>query len=340
MSKQSAARRFDATQLMVLGRGAPEFGTFARFEEYLRPGDLLVMNLSGTLPGSIWVRKGSEGFELRLAAFAGDSLRGLREWWAVSFGAGDWRQPTEERGPPPKLRPGDILATDSGLRMEVLAVDADQPRLLRLSFLGEDFLPALYASARPIQYSYQAEELALWDVQTPLAQLPLSVEAPSALFPFRWEKLLALKRKCALAFLYHGAGLSSTGDAGLDAHLPLPEFFSIPARTVEAWRHARERGGRVIAVGTSAARALESAKGISGGEARRIEGVTDLRINASRQLRRVDGLLTGYHEPLTSHFELESAFVREEELRAGFREAEKRGFRRHEFGDSTLLLRH
>lgn len=341
MKKINAIRRFDHTQLMVLNHeGAPEFSSFARIEDHLRPEDLLVMNLSGTVPGSLWGQKeDGQILEIRLAAFAGRDLRDLREWWAIAFGAGNWEMPTEERGPPPALSAGDILTTNSGLRLKVLSADPKHPRLLKISFMGEGYLEMLYRQAAPIQYSYQAEALKLWDVQTPIAQIPLSVEAPSALFPFSWSRLLDLQSKFRIAYLYHGAGISSTGEAGLDERLPLPEFYSIPRETVRAWRHTRRRGGRIIAIGTSVARALESAEAIGEGELRPMEGTTTLRVDKSRVMHNVDGMLTGYHDPLTSHFELEAAFVGEIPLAEAFAEARERGFQKHEFGDATLLLK-
>ncbi|MGZ3695240.1 MAG: S-adenosylmethionine:tRNA ribosyltransferase-isomerase [Bdellovibrionota bacterium] len=341
MNKVNAARRFGATQLMVMDRGGlPKFETFANLESFLSPNDLLVMNLSGTIPASIAVRKqtGEEPFEIRLAAFAGSSLNNLRKWWAISLGAGDWRLPTEERGQSPELKVGDILVASPHLEMEVLSVDPQQGRLLKLFFSNEDFLSELYRMAQPIQYSYQEKTLDLWDVQTPLAQIPISVEAPSALFPFSWEQLLRLKEKFRVEFLYHGAGISSTGDPVLDERLPLPEFYSIPKATVRAWQETRAKGGRVIAIGTSVARALESAKTIGEGQPRLLEGVTTLRVRQDCTMDRVDGMLTGYHDPLTSHFDLESAFVGEGKLRTAFESARAKGFRKHEFGDATLLL--
>lgn len=347
MKKQRATRRFDATQLMVLkNSGAPEFSSFARLEDYLHPKDLLVVNLSGTIPGSLWVRQvhrirriGREApFEIRLAAYAGNSLTDLRDWWAVSFGSGNWSIPTEERGSPPVLKVDDILNVTPTLSLEVCSVDPQNGRLLKLSFLGKHFLSELYLMGHPIQYSYQENALELWHVQTPLAQLPLSVEAPSALFPFSWSRFLAMKTKFPIAYLYHGAGISSTGEASLDERLPLPEFYSIPKETVRAWQETRLVGGRVIAVGTTVTRALESAKSMGEGEPRLLEGMTNLRVRQGSMMEHVDGMLTGYHDPLTSHFDLEAAFVGAAVLEKAFEKAKERDFQKHEFGDTTLLL--
>lgn len=94
----------------------------------------------------------------------------------------------------------------------------------------------------------------------------------------------------------------------------------------------------MIAIGTSVARALESARLIGEGEPRSIEGVTILRVRQGCTMDRVDGMLTGYHDPLTSHFDFEAALVGTETLKQATSYAEDRGFRKHEGGDATLLL--
>jgi len=90
--------------------------------------------------------------------------------------------PTEDRGIPPTLRVGKLLIVSSRLQMKVLSIESQNGRLLRISFQGKDDLSELYRLASPIQYSYQPEALKLWDVQTPLAQVPFGVEAPSGHF--------------------------------------------------------------------------------------------------------------------------------------------------------------
>jgi S-adenosylmethionine:tRNA ribosyltransferase-isomerase len=119
--------------------------------------------------------------------------------------------------------------------------------------------------------------------------------------------------------------------------MPWPERYEIPASTVRAVNDARARGGRVIAVGTSVVRALEGCVQ-SHGALRAGEGVTALRIDARLVRRVVDGLLTGMHDPGSSHFDLLGAFAHDDVLRAAHAEAEQRGYRAHEFGDSALIL--
>jgi S-adenosylmethionine:tRNA ribosyltransferase-isomerase len=302
----------------------------------LSPGDVLVVNDSATLPASL--RGHAEGrkdtIELRLlAAEPDDSFR------ALLFGAGDWRIPTEQRPAPPPLEAGRVL--DFGeLRASIVAALPPSPRLVRVRFdrEGARFWSALYRVARPVQYSYLSRALELWDVQTAYAARPWSVEAPSAGYPLDAEILLALRsRGVELAAVTHAAGLSSTGDAALDAVLPLAERFSIPERAVAAIAAARAAGGRVIAAGTSVVRALEGRALEQAGVLTAGEGSTTLRLGPGYRLRVVDGLLTGMHDPSESHYALLQAFAPRELLDRALTRAEAWGYAGHEFGDACLI---
>ena len=300
----------------------------------LRPGDLLVVNDAATLPASLPARTESgEPLELRLAATEGD------EWWAVAFGAGDWRQRTEDRPAPPPLAAGDGLAVGQALQARVRAVSSVSPRLLRLRFDADPqaLWSALYRDGRPVQYSYLQAPLALWHVQTPYHSRPWAMEMPSAGRALTVHLLEEARRRgAAVAWLTHAAGLSSTGDPALDAQLPLPERYEVPAQTVAAVRAARAAGGRVIAVGTTVVRALECAA--AGGELRAGAGTAALRLHAGHARRVVDGLLTGMHEPGTSHFDLLGAFAPLPLLQRALGHAEEAGYLGHEFGDAMLIL--
>ena len=147
-----------------------------------------------------------------------------------------------------------------------------------------------------------------------------------------WQLLLRLIRKgVQVVPLTHGAGLSSTGDVKIDGALPLAEKFEIPATTMQAVRRTKANGGRVIAVGTSVVRALESAT-------RSHRGFTDLRLGSGYQLKVVDGLLTGTHDVSESHYQLLRAFLPETILSRVSQHLEEQGYLTHEFGDLCLLL--
>jgi S-adenosylmethionine:tRNA ribosyltransferase-isomerase len=144
------------------------------------------------------------------------------------------------------------------------------------------------------------------------------------------------RRGIGFATLTHAAGISSTGDAALDARLPFDEPYIIPESTAAAIRATRERGGRIVAIGTTVVRALEHAA-LRDGTVHAGPGVATGRIEAGQQLRIVDAILSGTHEPGSSHYDLLGAFAPLEVLARASSELEARGYRTHEFGDSVLL---
>jgi S-adenosylmethionine:tRNA ribosyltransferase-isomerase len=227
------------------------------------------------------------------------------------------------------------------LTARVVEVLPPSPRLLRVAFdaQGAALWAGLYRSGRPVQYSYLSGPLALWHLQTPYAARPWAAEAPSAGLPLTWTLLLELRRRgVRFASLTHAAGLSSTGEEALDAALPRPERFDIPSSTVEVILSTRAAGGRIIAVGTTVVRALEGRAAQAGGTLSPGEGVTDLLLGPGFVPRVVDGLLTGVHEPTTSHSMLLQAFAPLPLLREAAQLAEALGYLGHEFGDTCLIL--
>lgn len=304
---------------------------------YLRAGDLLVVNDAATLPASLAARTGrGEPIELRLVGPPEGDV-----WTAVLLGAGDYRTRTEDRPAPIALGVGARVLIGPELSARVVEVLALSERLVRVHFdrAGAALWTQLYRHGRPVQYAYQREPLALWSVQTLYAARPWASEMPSAgrfLSMRIVERLRA--RGVALAYLTHAAGLSATGDPAIDRALPLPERYDIPQTTVEAVERCRARGGRVIAVGTSVVRALESGCLRSGGVLVAGEAVTSLRIGRGHRLAVVDGLVTGIHTPEESHFDLLRAFLDEALLVEGHARARALDYRLHEFGDVSLIV--
>jgi len=307
----------------------------------LRAGDLVVANDAATLPASlhgVHVRTNAR-LEVRLATRPSLDADDVLHWTALMFGAGDWRTHTEDRPPPPALAPGDRLAL--GPLSATIVRTLDHPRLVLLRFAATPatFWDGVARHGRPIQYAHLADDLAAWDVQTPIAGPPVAVEPPSAGFVIDWRTLGRLReRGVGFATLTHAAGLSSTGDPLLDTRLPLDEPYAIPSSTAHAIERARRAQRRVIAVGTTVVRALEHSVTRHGRVAAGA-GVADNRIAKGEALQVVDALLTGTHEAGSSHFELLRAFTSDATLERAMSALDAGGFRTHEFGDSMLVER-
>ncbi|MER9586344.1 S-adenosylmethionine:tRNA ribosyltransferase-isomerase [Mesorhizobium sp. M0276] len=303
------------------------------------PGDLVVANDAATLPASLHgthVPSG-EAIEIRLAGWL--SLPIPTRFVAIAFGSGDHRTRTEDRLPPPPLSPGDRLRL--GPLEAIVERLLDHSRLLELRFPGNraPVLAGLAQHGRPIQYAHVPEPLALWDVWTKIAARPVAFEAPSASFALDWLTLQAWRRRdVGFATLTHAAGVSSTGDAALDARLPFDEPYRIPEYTAMQVARAKLRGSRIIAIGTSAVRALESAANLDG-SVRAGNGVATGHIARGTRLRVVDAILTGVHQPGESHFELLRAFADDALLANASAAFTAYRYRAHEFGDSMLLNR-
>jgi S-adenosylmethionine:tRNA ribosyltransferase-isomerase len=300
-------------------------------------GDLVIANDAATLPASLTGTHSASGttIEVRLAAWV--SMQEPTTFLAIAFGAGNHRTRTEDRLPPPRLSPGDrlllgpLVATIDGL--------LDDRRLFRLRFLTDRkaVLAGLARHGRPIQYAHVPVPLALADVWTAIAAEPIAFEAPSAGFALDWRTQAAWRQRgVTFATLTHAAGLSSTGDAALDRRLPFDEAYCIPQPTAAAIRRAKSKDRRVIAIGTTVVRALESAASADG-TVRAGDGIAIGRIGRKTPLRVVDALLTGVHQPGESHFEILRAFADDALLHQVVLELDRRGYRTHEFGDFILI---
>jgi S-adenosylmethionine:tRNA ribosyltransferase-isomerase len=324
-----------AVRLVVIGRahGGVTITKFASLASLLVAGDLMVVNDAATIPASLVGRtERGENFELRLSApIDGNRLFG------VLLGVGDHRTRTEDRALPPAIVVGDVVALGS-LHARVVALSGRRVELIARE-TGGALWHALYSSGRPVQYAHRAELMPLYAVQTAYASRPWAAEMPSAGRPLTWDVLLSLRRAgVEIATLTHAAGLSSTGDDALDRALPWPERYEIPRRTIELVAHTKARGGRVIAIGTTVVRALESAAHPSIGSFSAGSGVATLRLDADYELRVVDGLVSGLHVPGESHFDLLSAFAPRERLARAIEVAAQHGLSSHELGDACLIL--
>lgn len=336
----------DGVRLLVAdrGTGALTHARFDRIADHLKPGDCLVFNASRTLPAALnaSASPAAHRLRIRLARRWGDgawsvlALGGNDEPWSgdlmgsrLVFAAGG------PEGRPAGGRPGwDLTA-------EILGRDPLVDRLWRIRFSleGPSLMEAISRLGHPIRYWYAEGPWDLDYYQTVYAREPGSMEMPSAGRAFTWKLLLQLRsRGIDTAFLVLHAGLSSYMDEEFDAGHPASvEPFRLDAPAADRINGAKARGGRIVAVGTTVVRALESIADGSG-RVRPESGSTCLRITPDYGLRTVDGLLTGFHEPQASHLDLLSAFLPPDRLKPVYDEALREKYLWHEFGDVNLIL--
>ncbi len=335
-------RATDAKLLVVDRDGRVMHRSRGEFVDTLHTGDLVIANDAATLPASLsgYHLPSSRRIEVRLAGRDSLAVDSVRRFTAVLFGDGDFRTPTENRPLPPPVHVGDRVGLGP-LRATIIEVLWPQSRLIRLEFEGSprEIWEGLAVHGRPIQYAHIATPIALWDTWTRFAGPPAAFEPPSAGFVLDWNTLASMAtRGIQFGTLTHAAGVSSTGDPQLDALLPFDEPYEIPPRTADLIARALSHRARIVAIGTTVVRALEHAAAADG-TVRAGEGLASQRIGPGTRLRIVDAILTGTHEPGTSHHELLRAFVAEDVLTRMDRELTAHGYRTHEFGDSILAER-
>ncbi len=315
----------DGVRLLVGRRGTGEV-THHRFRDLpdlLRPGDVLVVNASGTLPAAVPVAGSPLTVHLSTEVSAGVWLVELRR------AGGKATEPypggvAGERYPLPGGAGITLRERYSRHRLWVADVDT-----------GDLPVPAyLRRHGQPIRYGYVDRPWPLAAYQTVFATEPGSAEMPSAGRPFTERVVTRLVTAGVLVVPV----LLHTGVSSPEAHeRPYPERFAVPEGTGRVVREARAAGGRVIAVGTTVVRALESALDPTGA-LRTAAGWTDLVVTPASGVRVVDGLLTGLHEPLASHLDLLAAVAGTPLLARCYAAAVAAGYLWHEFGDVNLLL--
>ena len=315
----------DRVRMLVARRETNEL-VHARFDElprFVRAGDLLVVNTSATLPAALEARR-SDGSLVDLHLSTPVPGKNGRLWVVELRRAG---------GPLPVCRP-ESLDLAAG-RVELLAPYVKGMRLWIARLDLPEPVPAYLARhGRPIRYGYVPDEHPLAEYQTVFALEPGSAEMPSAGRPFTPELVTTLVARGALVapvMLHTGVSSPEYSEA------PFPERFSVPESTARLATAARGWGGRVIAVGTTVVRAVESAAGADG-VVEASEGWTDLVVTPDRGLKAVDGLLTGWHEPESSHLQLLEAVAGRDLVARSYRAALERGYLWHEFGDVHLIL--
>jgi S-adenosylmethionine:tRNA ribosyltransferase-isomerase len=323
----------DQVRLMVAAEGKRlVHARFVDLPRFLRAGDLLVVNESATLPAALQAtRADGTAVELHLStpeppAPAGRVAPAKPERWVVELR----RDGARFRG-----ARGELLALAGGGTAELVAPYLSAGRLWIAALeLRAPLLEYLDAYGSPIRYPHQPRDWPLADHQTIFAREPGSAEMPSAGRPFSPRVLARLGAGVAVAPIVLHTGVSSQ-ERG---ERPYPERYEVPAATAARVNRARAAGGRVIAVGTTVTRALETVAAPDGSVSAG-SGWTSLTITPERGVHAVDGLITGWHEPDASHLLLLEAVAGRELVERSYAAAVASGYRWHEFGDSHLLLR-
>lgn len=347
----------DGVRLLVSYNGTGRIGhhTFADLPGLLQPGDLLVVNNSATLPAAVrldrlavhfsteredgtWLvelrhrtgrRTGPEGGD------AAQDARNPRESGTSAAGTVKRRAPGTDPDPAGEPYaggvPGEWLPLPGGATLHLL--ERETPRLWRAR-LDREVPSYLRRYGMPIRYSYVKRDWPPADYQTVFGIRYGSAEMPSAGRPFTTGLVTRL--------VSHGVGIAPitlhTGVASPEKdEPPYPERFEVPEATARQVEFTRESGGRVIAVGTTVVRALETAA-LPDGRVRAAQGWTSHLVTPATGVRAVHGMVTGLHEPRSSHLLMLSAIAGGELLSACYAEALREGYLWHEFGDTHLIL--
>jgi S-adenosylmethionine:tRNA ribosyltransferase-isomerase len=316
----------DEVRLLVAAPSGLTSTRFAALPEFLEPGDLVVVNVSGTLPAAVDGRR-PDGTPV-VVHFSAPRDTG----WVVEL-----RKP-DGSGPVLDGTAGERIAVPDGAHLTLRAPADVHPAGVRLwaaDVVLEGPVEAwLNRHGRPITYGYLRGRWPLADYQPVFAREPGSAEMASAGRPFTDRMVTDLVTRgigVAPVLLHTGVSSQEFGEG------PQTERFRVPAATARQVELVRRSGGRVVAVGTTVTRALESAVDETG-HVVATEGWTDLVIGPDHPARVVNGLVTGWHTPEASHLLLLEAVAGPALVQAAYRAAVAEGYRWHEFGDSCLLL--
>jgi len=334
--------RRDGVRLLVAGPGGLHHRTAADLPNALRAGDLLVLNTSDTLAAALTgVTHDGERVEVHLSTLDPTepvdypaALRASRSRWIVEVRTGGGPGGALGGEPSELDRTGtEIRLAGGGLLRGVRPTGSR--RLWSAGLVTPDpLLGWLAAHGDPIRYRYVSARWPLSAYRTSYADTPGSAEMPSAgraITPRVLRRLAARGVRVAGLLLHTGVSSLEAGDG------PHPEWFEVPPSTAAAVADTRATGSRVVAVGTTVVRALESAA-VAAGRPVASSGWTDLVVTPSRGVRSVDGLLTGWHEPAASHLLMLEAVAGRRLLVDSYAEALRAGYRWHEFGDLHLIL--
>ncbi|WP_433330566.1 S-adenosylmethionine:tRNA ribosyltransferase-isomerase [Spirillospora sp. CA-294931] len=322
---EARGRARDGVRLLTGRRSTGEVThhAFRELPDLLRPGDLIVVNTSATLPAAVRLDKIAVHFSTPLPHEGHDD-----RLWLVELR----RRTGKSSVPYLGGSLGEWIPMPGGATLTLIGRHSERLWAARLS---EDVVPYLRRHGVPIRYGYVRRDWPTAAYQTTFAhdRTTGSAEMPSAARPFTPELVTRL-----LARGIHMAPLTlHTGVASPEAHEPpYPERYDVPEPTAALVEHVRAQGGRVIAVGTTVVRALETAA--LDGHVRASSGWTNHIVTPEAGVRAVDGLLTGLHEPKSSHLMMLTAIAGQALLESTYKAALSEGYLWHEFGDTNLLL--
>ncbi|MDQ3767639.1 MAG: S-adenosylmethionine:tRNA ribosyltransferase-isomerase [Actinomycetota bacterium] len=320
--------RRDQVRMLVSRPDGVEHARFNELSRILHPGDLVVINTSATRAAAVdGIRAGGEPVVIHFST-------PLDDGWIVELRARDGSGPIEDATPGETFE----LPYRAWLRLEAAHPDPAMETGSRLwrSRAGIDGPVEVWLGnhGRPISYGYLRGRWPLADYQTVFARDPASAEMPSAARPFTRRlvtNMVTAGINLAPVVLHCGVSSLETGE------LPQTEWFRVPPATAWLMNETRKAGGRVIAVGTTVTRAIETVSNIDGSVTSG-QGWTDLVLGPNRPARAVDALITGWHPPRASHLLLLEAVAGAELVQDAYDAAITAGYLWHEFGDSCLIL--
>jgi S-adenosylmethionine:tRNA ribosyltransferase-isomerase len=317
----------DGVRLLAATPDGLRHGKFTDLPNFLSAGDLLVVNTSATIPAAVdGTRADGRPVTVDFSTELDDGS------WLVEL-----RENSAAHARVLDASDGETISLAGGLEVSLVYryPDPVSNRMWATTVRAPGEVPATLAQyGRPIRYSYVPDPWPLSAYQTVFSRDPGSAEMPSGGRPFTGDlvaRLISAGVMFAPITLHAGVASLETSEP------PLPERYRVPETTARLVNLARTTGCRVIAVGTTCTRAVESAADAAG-IVRGRSGWTDLVLGPGRPARVVNGLITGWHDPEASHLELLQAVAGTELVRDSYAEAERAGYLGHEFGDSCLLL--
>ncbi|MEM7375437.1 MAG: S-adenosylmethionine:tRNA ribosyltransferase-isomerase [Bacteroidota bacterium] len=328
-TEQRHIQRDEVRLLVSNGSGDLFHDHFSQLDHYLKPGDVLVVNTSATLPAAIPIHLADDS-----PAMLHLSTQFSETSWLVEIRAIKDTQTIRWKGGKAGMR----VDLPGGGHIELVSPFYNNKQWIHLwkaeFHLDRPITSYLDIHGHPIKYTQLDNPFPLSYYQTYFSEHPGSSEMPSAGRGFTSSLVRKLLRK-GLRF---APILLHTGISSLEqGELPYPEYMEISALSANIIQEAKSTGNRIIAVGTTAIRALETASHVQG-EIQAFRGMTEVYIHESYHMKIADGLLTGFHEPQASHLNMLLSIAGMQHIDQAYRAAIQAQYFWHQFGDLHLIL--